>query len=748
MRKFSRLVATIMKTSHASRQQRTASSLERLEGRIAPATLINPTTVTYHDLDGDLVTVKTSVGTFDLASQFTFFSMGSGELLAMLKLNDPGFQGATITITAKTVAGTGDGSVNVGTIASSNDLAGITVDGDLNSAAIGDSSVGTLGLGLLHASSLGRTNQTLSSSGITVFGGLGALNIAHRVNNVVVLTTTATPSDIGIGSVAIGGSMLGAAGLVTSGTIGSVKIGGDVSLVGVGSGSGRIQGATIGNVTIGGDFTAIAVPAGPAVSIGADSGLGLVTIGGDVRGTTTIPAMINVFAGNLTGVRIGGSLYNGIIGTNSAGSVGDVHIGGDIVAAQAAGPAIFSAVDLGAVSVRGSLISDGEGGSIGAGHDLASVKIGGNVRVFGGHGGVQGGARIFANGALGNVVIGGSLDAGGSVDDLAGSISAASIAGIKIKGYVQGGSGVDSAGIFAGGPGFGGGPLGAVNIGGSVRGGAGNSSASIQAAVTGPVKIGGSLVTGMGDSSASLHFTSVAAPGLSIGGSIDARAAVTDAPAITMGGTVLTVKGSILGNNGIGGRVEAGVLDKLTVGHSIVNTSGIKITAGVGAFKVGGSIRGFSPAAPLLINVLFGNAGVAIGSFAVKGDVENTNLLAGTLPGSIVNAVTIGSVTVGGDWIASNLAVSTLPGNDGKFGTADDAGLSSGSSIGSIVIGGVGEGTLFVGGDSFGIVASEIDSLKINGKTFALTAGAHNDTDPTLAAHNIGWSLDFTVHET
>src|SRR5581483_11634794 len=38
--------------------------LEPLESRIAPATLVNPTTITFQDHDGDLVTVKSSKAIF------------------------------------------------------------------------------------------------------------------------------------------------------------------------------------------------------------------------------------------------------------------------------------------------------------------------------------------------------------------------------------------------------------------------------------------------------------------------------------------------------------------------------------------------------------------------------------------------------------------------------------------------------------------------------------------------------------
>ena len=54
---------TTMKTPSALLSARLAAA-EPLESRIAPATLVNPTTVTYTDVDFDLVTIKSSKGTF------------------------------------------------------------------------------------------------------------------------------------------------------------------------------------------------------------------------------------------------------------------------------------------------------------------------------------------------------------------------------------------------------------------------------------------------------------------------------------------------------------------------------------------------------------------------------------------------------------------------------------------------------------------------------------------------------------
>src|SRR2546421_11916222 len=52
--------------------------LEPLEDRIAPATLIGHNTVTYTDIDGDLVTLKTSAPIFTTQNVNTILGFSSG----------------------------------------------------------------------------------------------------------------------------------------------------------------------------------------------------------------------------------------------------------------------------------------------------------------------------------------------------------------------------------------------------------------------------------------------------------------------------------------------------------------------------------------------------------------------------------------------------------------------------------------------------------------------------------------------
>src|SRR5688572_29624154 len=95
--------------STTPRHLRTAGSpVEVLETRVVPAAVF-----TFTELDGDKVTVTTSLGTnADLTAAITL-SAGN-ESIALLDLSDPVFQGANVSVVATPGGATGDGFINVG----------------------------------------------------------------------------------------------------------------------------------------------------------------------------------------------------------------------------------------------------------------------------------------------------------------------------------------------------------------------------------------------------------------------------------------------------------------------------------------------------------------------------------------------------------------------------------------------------------------------------------------------------------
>lgn len=114
-------------------------ALELLDRRQAlSVTIVNPTTATFIDIDGDLATVKVSAGTLT-AGLFTTAAKGLGDQLQEINLGGGGFDGTSLTVTAKKIA-TGDGLVNVGFIDSAgHDLGAVSVSARL----VGNDKVGS-----------------------------------------------------------------------------------------------------------------------------------------------------------------------------------------------------------------------------------------------------------------------------------------------------------------------------------------------------------------------------------------------------------------------------------------------------------------------------------------------------------------------------------------------------------------------------------------------------------------------------
>jgi hypothetical protein len=100
---------------------RSTLRFERLEGRDVPSVVIvNPTTATYTDVDGDHVTVKVSKGTLT-AGLFTTLATGKGDQLQEINFSGGGFDGANLTISVVKVVG-GDGLANVDIYESATDV--------------------------------------------------------------------------------------------------------------------------------------------------------------------------------------------------------------------------------------------------------------------------------------------------------------------------------------------------------------------------------------------------------------------------------------------------------------------------------------------------------------------------------------------------------------------------------------------------------------------------------------------------
>jgi hypothetical protein len=380
-------------------------SIEPLELRISPATLVNPTTLTFQDQDGDDVIVKISKPVLTDATinaVFTFDTGGANtgnltkqhlQVLDLTKLADiTAAARANLSITAKrNPTNGGDGFVNVDSIVASGggnaiDLGTVLVDGDLLNLSAGDTTTTTTGLKSLTVQSLGR----FATGAVTVAGAVGILTVKSDVNGVAVQVTGGDDGKINV--VNIAGSIIGAGAgsqgsIKTTGNIGTVKVAG--SLIG---GSAADTGAivadgTIASVNVGGSL--IGGSGSQSGRIRGNDGLGTVKILGSVLGGTgNSSGQVRSVSGKILNLTIGGSVLGG-----TQLQAGAILAGTGIVAVKVGGDL---AGDAGSRS--GSIFCDGAG-------SIGSAIIGGSIR----SGAANPSGFVSCNGAIGKVTVNGSL---------------------------------------------------------------------------------------------------------------------------------------------------------------------------------------------------------------------------------------------------------------------------------------------------------------------------------------------------
>ena len=603
--------------------------LEALEDRRAPAVLVNTTTLTYTDRDGDLVTVRTSRGEFvNGVDDFTFAPAGVGEQLQVINLSNDGdlFVGAALSVTAVRGPGGGDGFANVGYInASGIDLGAVRVDGDLGRIDAGDVSPAT-GVTSLTVQSLGRFGTTTQPAGGTLtsnlVGRLGSLQVRSDVVHASVLVTGGP--DGRIGRVFVGGSVLGgpaaSTGLIhCTGNLGPTTILGNL-IGGTGGSSGGI----------GTDMDAARIRVGGTIagSTGNSSGiitathnLGPVVIGGDLLGGTGDPSG-TVFAGdNLAGVRVGGSVRGGV------GS-----LSGTIVASDKLGP-----VTIGGDVAGGS----GAGSGVVSGDRVAAVSVGGSVR--GGPGPGLATGVIVGTSALGPVSVGGD---------------------------VAGGDAPNSGRVTTGGP------LTRVFVGGSLLGGDGDNSGQLSSGgATGPVTVHGNIYRGAGTAAGAVQTTGRLAR-VTVDGSVLAGLIRSDNDI----GSIL-IRGSLLGATTVFTATIIARGRELPAGGPDV---------AIGSLTVGGRVEFARILAGYDFNGLPANPDAQVGPVVVGGDWVASNLVAGVVAGGDAQFGTADDAVIGGvvDGPRSRIASITIKGQAlGTTAAGDHFGLVA-EEVGALSIGG------------------------------------------------------------
>lgn len=730
------------------------------------AVFVDPKTVTYVDSDGDAVKVTSSLPIFTpLLTEFTFTPSGFGQQLQKLTL-PAGAAGATIKITAEPATPAanyqGDGFVNVGAIdAATNaiDLKSVQVDGDLGQIDAGDATATTAALGQLKVQSLGMFGTFTQAAGgslvSTFAGGLGKLDVKSDVWGAVTASSTG-----GIGSVAVDGSLngrvLGFGSIAAAGAIGGLNIG--EHLVGSdGEGSGGVRtDSSIASLKIGGSMLGGSGFASGGVRALGTGGIGKVGVGGLLLGGAIDGEQsAGIDSGGPIGdVKTGGSVIGGAgidsARISSATTMGKVKLGRDLIAGDGeASASVTSGVGgasldgaMGDVSVKGSIVA----GMLEIAPPAAAAHGGATASFSVSAGTGDFSARIFSDGTMGRLKVGGSII--GGVGHVSGSVvSEAAMGDVSVKGSLIGGSDIGAGQIFSDGA------AGNVKIGGDIIGGSAALAGRFHAiGSVGIVKIGGSLFGGStydvlietGSFMSDGDIGDVAIKGSIIGGYAGSGGAFNEfTGALVAGGRInsVTIKGSIVSG------IQGSPSDTLNFSGAIVAGDDI------GAIVIKGSLLG-NPTQSVLISARGSTTpapgtDVAIASLMVKGNVEYSDILGGYARVEValpfphfeflpVNAdAQIGPIDVGGDWVASNLSTGIDRGSDGLFGEGgsdDDTVIPGGvagtiSSIASIIIAGKVMGSSDLA-DSFAFQAQHLVALSIGGNAMPLTAAPHNDALP------------------
>src|SRR5262245_33780713 len=258
-----------------SSMRRTCLTVTPLEAREVPATLVSPTTVTYQDVDGDLVTVVATKPVFTSMNKNTVFTFDTGDVSQSnatkqqlwemnLSMLGAAAAGTGLSVTATRTANGGDGRVNVGAVVAQGvNLGPVVIGGDLGRIEAGSQSALVPAVAGLTVRSMGRfsldTQNPVGASLVTfVQGRVAKLVVRSDVIGAQFKVVSATP--VGIGSVMIGGSLRGEGAMSFNGSIrvtggiGSVAVRGDVEGTD-GKFTGQIQATgNIGPVTIGGSL--------------------------------------------------------------------------------------------------------------------------------------------------------------------------------------------------------------------------------------------------------------------------------------------------------------------------------------------------------------------------------------------------------------------------------------------------------------------------------------------------------------
>lgn len=271
-------------------------------------------TATYTDVDGDLVTITRSVGTFT-AGNFNILAnaTGGGQLLDLKVTAAPNNAVVNLTVSSKVGPDGGNGFVNIGEIDATGVVLGnVAIGGDLGRFVGGLGVNGKPGTASFTAKSIGALGTSTGATDLisSFEDGVGKISIATDVRG----TLRADGDTTTFGTVSIGGSLVNG-DLIASRGMNAVTIKGSARGAHILSETGAL-----GTISIGGDL----VGDGVSTTISAFGQLNSPSKGPDLAIKS-----LDV-KGNIDRARIAVG-----IGTNADASIGKIAVGREWIASNA-----------------------------------------------------------------------------------------------------------------------------------------------------------------------------------------------------------------------------------------------------------------------------------------------------------------------------------------------------------------------------------------------------------------------------
>lgn len=663
-------------------------SIEPLEGRVAPATLINPQTISFTDLDGDKVTVHFSKAFLTTSNVGEIFKFSDGTTSSAFNENEPQqlqlidlnrvpvnldtfisrADGVSFTVIAEKDGALGNDLTNVGAVkATSIALGSVTIDGDLGQIDCGrtGSKIGIKSLVVESMYKFGESTQLLSGTAQERLES----KIIGEVSSVEVKTDLH-----GYFHAADGNSFVGNTFVTTA--------------------PAKILKAKVGGSLKGG-------PLDNSGSIVSDRGISAIEAGGMTGGAGTNTGSI-ISKGGIGTLKVTGEVL-GAAGTNSASiqaiklataTIGDLTGGngdssGAVKIAQTIGSLtitddVTGGVGIGSGSIQfGSVTPVAPAPGALPGALPTTIAIGDDLT---GGGGFLSGS-IYGNTSLAIVKVGGDVT-GGTADRSGSIISDGAITTVSV-GKLVGGAGNNSGSIFGGADPLLKGNIGSIAIANGMVGGTGLSSGSIIANKIDKVRVGTatqstSIVGGDGDFSGSIFSTSTI--------------------------NLVQVYGSVIGNDGNhSGAIEARGL------ITTVNITG-NLTGGVGVFS--GALRGEE-----VINEDFTGIAGGLGTVTIGGNITGG---AGANSGRVEASGNITSITAGSLKDGAGL---------GSGQIVAGAGFLAAGKAGTVKINGAAESTISVRGTLAAFSAGSLnDASVLVGRDIVSAVVNGNVTNSTISA--------------